>query len=262
MAESNSIERTAKTVDEAIELALLELGVGRDEVEVDVVSNGRAGILGIGSEPAKVKVTPITGDNTSARLALGVVERMLKMVEVDAWPTIRSSGGGPDEPAVIDIQGEDAGLIIGHRGETLRALQFLVNLTINRMQDEPTSVIVDVEQYRERRSRQVRILAERSAERAVSSGSPVPMDPMSPADRRVVHMTLDDDKSVTTESYGEGSERHVVITPTGEASTSRPRQGSQGSQGSRDRGGDRRREQQPPSRAPSQRPPAYPDDRE
>jgi len=258
-------------VDEAIELALLELGVGRDEVEVDVVSNGRAGILGIGSEPARVKVTPITGDSTSARMALGIVEKMLKLMQVDAWPTIRSSGSGPDAPAVIDIQGEDAGLIIGHRGETLRSLQFLVNVILNRLQDEPSSVVVDVEQYRDRRARQVTTQAEQIAERAISTGHPVDMDPMSAAERRVVHMALADNEGVTTESSGDGRDRRVTISPTGEVGSS-PRPSAQTSRGSEQ--GDERGSEQGGERtggvgnrrqgrqAPQFQPPAYPDDRE
>ena len=110
--EKDSLELTAKTVDEAIELAILELGAERDEVEVDVISRGRTGILGIGSEPARVRVSLITA-GSGAATALGVVNEMLRAMGVDARPTIRSSGAAPDEPAIIDIQGEDAGLIIG-----------------------------------------------------------------------------------------------------------------------------------------------------
>jgi spoIIIJ-associated protein len=251
-------------------------------VEVDVVSNGRAGILGIGSEPARVKVTPITGDSTSARMTLGIVEKMLKLMEVDAWPTIRSSGSGPDAPVVIDIQGEDSGLIIGHRGETLRSLQFLVNVILNRLQDEPSSVVVDVEQYRDRRAQQVTGQAERMAERAMSTGHPVDMDPMSPADRRVVHIALADNKGVTTQSSGEGRDRRVTISPTGEAAPSpqpsaqksrgseqggeqgNERSGERGSEqgGERTDGVDGRRQGRQGRQAPQFQPPAYPDDRE
>ena len=214
--EKNSIVRTGKTVDEAIELAILELGVGRDEVEVDVVSRGRSGILGIGAEPAQVSVRLIEGDGSSAGLALGLVDNILKALSVDAWPTIRSSGSGPDSPPIIDIQGEDAGLIIGRRGETLRSLQFLVNLMLSHQEEEYSHVVVDVEQYRERRQRHLRTLAQRMSERAISSGRPVTLEPMPPADRRIIHMTLAEDKGVTTESSGEGNQRQITISPTGE----------------------------------------------
>ena len=225
--ETNSLVRTAKTIEEAIELATLELGVDRDEVVVDVISKGRTGILGIGSEPAKVRVSLITSDDTNAGAGLGVVRRMLEGMYVEARPTIRSSGSGPDDPPVIDIQGEDAGLVIGRRGETLRALQFLVNVVLSRQEDKPAHVIVDVEQYRERRQRQLRTLAQRMAQQAIAEERAVTLEPMPPADRRVVHVTLTDERGVTTASSGEGSERRVTITPTGEG-TSQPSSGGEG----------------------------------
>ena len=226
--ENTSLVRTAKTVDEAIELALLELGVGREEVEVDVVSRGRAGILGIGSEPAEVRVSLLSSSNAAAGTALTVVNRVLDAMDVEATCTIRSSGSGPDDPPIIDIVGEDASLIIGRRGETLRALQFIVNIILARQSDSGP-VIVDVEQYRQRRQQQVRTLALRMADRAMSGGQPVTLDPMPPADRRVIHVTLADNKGVTTASSGEGAERRVTITPTGEhVPRSSPSGGRQG----------------------------------
>ena len=145
-------------------------------------------------------------------------------MEVDARPTIRTSGSGPDDPPVIDIQGEDAGLIIGRRGDTLRALQFVTNMVLGRQQEEPTPVIVDVEGYRERRFAHLRQIANRMAERAIASGRAVTLEPMPPADRRMIHVTLADNKGVTTGSSGEGSERRVTIEPTGEVAP-RPQSG-------------------------------------
>lgn len=213
---------------------MLELGVGRDEVEVDVVSQGRTGILGIGSEMAKVRVSLITEAGGAASAALGVVNHLLDAMDVDAMASIRSSGSGPDDPTVIDIQGEDAGLIIGRRGETLRALQYVANIVLGRQDDNVGPVIVDVEQYRERRQAQVETLAARMAERAISSGETVELDPMSAADRRAVHVALTDDVGVTTESSGEGSQRRVTITPTGERG---PRPSSGGNRRRRGGGG-------------------------
>ena len=211
-----SLEQTGKTVDEAIDLALQELGVGRDAVEVDVISHGRTGILGIGSEPARVRVSLITGSPADAGDALSVVNHLLDSMGVDVTPTIRSSGTGPDDPTIIDIQGEDAGLIIGTRGETLRAFQYVVNIVLGRREDAGGPVVVDVEQYRDRRQRQVAGLATRMAERAIASGRPVTLEPMSPADRRLVHVALSDDTGVTTESSGDGHDRRVTISPTGQ----------------------------------------------
>ena len=137
-------------------------------------------------------------------------------MDVDASATIRSSGGD-DEMPVIDIQGNDAGLLIGHRGETLRAFQFLVNLALGRAEGRSTGVVLDVEQYRERRTRQLAALAKRMAQRAVSSGRSIELDPMSPADRRVIHFTLSTFQGVETQSEGEGADRRVVIISTGDA---------------------------------------------
>jgi spoIIIJ-associated protein len=219
-------------VEEAIELATLELGVDRDEIEVDVVSRGRAGILGIGAEPAKVRVRLLGETGGSAGIALGVVGNLLRGMLVEATPTIRSTGTGPDDPAVIDIQGEDAGLVIGRRGETLRALQFLANVVLSRHEDQPTRVVVDVEGYRERRQGQLETIANRMAQRAIADGEPVELDTMLAGDRRIIHMTLADNAGVTTASSGEGSQRRVTITPTGQPG---PRQSS-GPGGGRRRG--------------------------
>jgi spoIIIJ-associated protein len=205
-----------------MELAMLELGVGRDEVVVDVVSQGRTGILGIGSELAKVRVSLITESGVGASAALEVVNRLLDTMGVDAIATIRHLGNGTDDPTVIDIQGEDAGLIIGRRGETLRALQYAANIVIGRQENSAGPIMIDVEQYRERRQAQVATLAKRMAESAISSGRPVDLDPMSAADRRAIHVALTDDVGVTTESSGEGSQRRVTISPTGERDARAP----------------------------------------
>ena len=211
--ENESLEMSGKTVEEAIEIALLELGAGRDEVEVSVVSKGRTGILGIGSEPARVRVVRISKEGGAASPAIEIISRLLRILEVDALPTIRSSGSGPDDPPAIDIQGDDAGLLIGRRGETLQALQFVVNMLLSRQQGERSMVTVDVEQYRERRHQSLRLLANRTADRVASSDRPITLEPMSAADRRIIHMSLSDHRRVGTESTGEGQDRRVTIRP-------------------------------------------------
>ncbi|MCE2469761.1 MAG: protein jag [Dehalococcoidia bacterium] len=200
-------------MEEAIDLAVMELGVGRDEIVVDVVSTGRAGILGIGAEPAKVRVRLIGDESPAAAASLSAVSDILDLLGVEAAASIRSSGSGPDDPPIIDVQGEDAGLLIGRRGETLRALQFIVNSMLSRREEALGPVVVDVEQYRDRREQELRRLADRTARRAVSTGRAVPLDPMSPAARRIVHLALADSNDVTTESAGESTDRHVVVSP-------------------------------------------------
>ena len=228
-----SLVRTAKTVEEAIELATLELGVGRDEIAVDVISEGRPGIFGIGAEPAKVKVRLLTdndgdSDDSTTGAALNIVYDFLDLLDVDADATVRKEGSELDDQPVIDIQGEDAGLLIGNRGETLRSLQFLVNMVLSRTEGRSAGVTLDVAQYRERRMHQLSALAERMAKRAVANGDSVALDAMSPADRRIIHFSLANFAGVRTESSGEGNDRHVVIYSTGDGSSASDNSGRRG----------------------------------
>ena len=203
---------TGRTVDEAIELALKELDVDRDEAEVEILSRGKAGFLGIGAEPARVKVTKISEGSSAAALAVETVSRILSAAKVNVNRTLRSANdpevGGP----IIDLDGDDSGLLIGRRGQTLQALQFLVNLIL-RKQFEDVRVALDVERYRERRESSLRDMASKVAERVVQTSRSVTLEPMSPADRRIVHTTLTDNPGVTTESTGVGDERKVTIMP-------------------------------------------------
>ena len=208
-------ELTAKTVDEAIEIATLEFGVGRDEIEIDVLSAGRQGILGIGAEPARIRARRIQADATNAGTALKVVSHLLKELGVDALPTIRSSGAETEAAAIIDIRGADAGLLIGHRGETLQAFQYVVNLVLSGQGERQAPVVLDVEEYRDRRRRSLGSRAQSIARRVATTGKAATLEPMSAADRRAVHMALSNDRSVTTESSGEGRDRRVTIKPTG-----------------------------------------------
>jgi spoIIIJ-associated protein len=205
------IDMTAKSIEEAVELALLELDAERGEVAVEVISNGRAGLFGIGSEPAKVRVTRLIQGAENVSQALGVVSKLISMMEVDAMPTIRSGGDEENWP-VIDIQGQDSGLLIGKRGETLRALQFVVNLMLPR-KVEQSRVLIDVEHYRDRMARSLQALSARVAERVAYSGRSVTLEPMTAAERRVVHIALADHSSVTTESEGFGEGRRVTVMP-------------------------------------------------
>ncbi len=203
---------TARTVDEAIELALKELDVDRGEAEVEILSRGKAGFLGIGAEPARVKVTKISQGPSAAALAVETVGRILTAAKVNVNRTLRSANdpdvGGP----IIDLDGDDSGLLIGRRGQTLQALQFLVNLIV-RKEFEDVRVALDVERYRERRETSLRDMASKVAARVVQTSRSVTLEPMSPADRRIVHTTLTDHPGVTTESMGVGEDRKVTIMP-------------------------------------------------
>lgn len=219
------IVRSARTVDEAIELALKELDADRDEAEVEILSRGKTGFLGIGSELAQVKVTRISadrndagvpttsaGETTAAGVATDAVGHILEAAGVNVTRTLRSAhdpeSGGP----IIDLAGEDSGLLIGRRGQTLQALQFLVNLIV-RKQFDGVRVVLDVENYRQRREASLREMATNIAERVAQTNRSITLEPMPPADRRIIHTTLTDHPSVATESTGEGDGRKVTIRP-------------------------------------------------
>ena len=199
-------EVTARTVEEAIEIALEQLGADRDQVEVDVISQGKGGILGFGAEPALTSLPA----NLPA-VAKITVDNLLRSMKVSATATPRPQQEGEEDTIELDIEGEDSGLLIGRRGETLRALQFTVNLLVG--QSTRGRVILDVEGYRERRYISLRTLASRVAERVASTGRPITLEPMAPNERRVIHITLADNPRVATESTGMGESRKITVLP-------------------------------------------------
>ena len=204
---------SARTVEEAIELALKELDADRDEAEVEVLSRGKSGFLGIGAEMARVRVTRISQDKSAAGLATAALSRILQAAGVNVSRTLRAAHdpevGGP----IIDLAGEDSGLLIGRRGQTLQSLQFLVNLIVRKEYGEEVRVVLDVESYRARRESSLRDMAVKVASRVVQTSRSITLEPMPPADRRIVHTSLTDHPGVSTESTGEGDNRKVTIMP-------------------------------------------------
>lgn len=202
---------TAKTVEEAIELGLRELDVDRAEAEIDVISRGKAGILGIGSEPARVRVTRIDTPSDVVKTTSEVIDNIISLLGVDVVSTLtqveREDLGGP----VFEIEGDDAGLLIGRRGDTLKALQFLVKYLVSQKLDGNVNMLVDVEGYQDRRYQSLMSMARRVAQRVADSGRPITLEPMPPNERRIVHIALADHHRVTTESTGSGSSRQVVV---------------------------------------------------
>ena len=218
-----SVEANGKTVDEAIEKALTELGLERTQVEVEVVREGRGGILGIGGEDARVIVRPKAAEERAEvgeediGLAVEVLEKLLSLMGVEASVRVREpetlGDGSALVKTVLDISGDDLGILIGRRGETLASLQYLVNLIIGRKLKAKSSFGVDVAGYRRRREESLRSLALHMAERVRSTHQVMTLEPMPPNERRIVHLTLAQDASVITESIGEGENRKVVIRP-------------------------------------------------
>ena len=209
----NSITMRAKTVEEAVELGLRELGVDRTEAEIEVVSRGKPGLLGIGSEPAKIKVTKIDNPSEVVQVASDVVSKLIRMMDIDVISTMRHTDGD-DEGPFFDIEGEDSALLIGRRGETLRALQLLVRTIVGRKLGTNVNFSVDVEGYDDRRRQSLANLADRVASRVIKTGRSIELEPMSARERRIVHISLADQKGIQTESSGEGKDRRVVIQPS------------------------------------------------
>jgi spoIIIJ-associated protein len=208
----NEIETTAKTVEEAIEIALRELEVTRNEVEINVVSKGKAGILGIiGNETARVRVKIIESPTEVIEVATEILNQMILKLGVTATLRIKQVEqediGGP----VFDIEGDDSGLLIGRKGETLRALQFLVKSMVSKRIGARTNLMIDVEGYMERRYNSLTNLAHRVAQRVLRSKRSVILDPMPSDERRIVHLALSEHSQITTESTGTGNNRRIEI---------------------------------------------------
>lgn len=306
------VEATGRTVNEAVENALVRLDAGREQVEIEVVSEGSRGILGIGAEDARVIVTlraaivaddavasaapvsaaeaapvpdgvsrdsrparergrrvpsprpvdadepagvasrpagaarPPSGLDTLPRravpaldsdlaeaelaeepdeeaaalavasdelvdTAVGVLMELLDLLRVEGEIEVRSRS----YPLTLNVHGEDLGILIGRHGDTLASLQFIVNLLVGRRMGRWTRVVVDVEEYRQRRERTLRDVAGRAADRVRRTRQVVTLEPMPANERRIVHMTLQGDRFVATHSVGEGDSRKVVISPRG-----------------------------------------------
>ncbi len=215
-----NLEISAKTVEEAIQHALEQLGLSREEVEVTVLKEGRHGILGLGSEEAMIRVEPLVPKEESdiAEIAKKVLETLLGKMGVVAsvMPQAEPLVGmekGANSPITFDINGDDLGILIGRRGQTLSCLQYIVRLIVAHQTKDWLPIMIDVEGYKQRRYNALQALAWRIAEQVKAKGMPFTLEPMSAYERRIVHLTLADDPEVTTQSTGEGEARKVVILP-------------------------------------------------
>ena len=215
-----SIEVSAKSEEEAVEIALDELGLGRSEVEVVVVKKGKSGILGLGGEEVTVRVTPLallTEEKSNIKdMAIEALENILSLLGISASVNPHVEGSGDESKVTLDINGDDLGILIGRRGETLASLQHLVNLILSRHVRSRVGVAVDVEGYKRRRYESLRMLARRLADQVVTTGRSVTLEPMPAAERRIIHLELRDNPNVTTQSIGLGEARKVAILSKGE----------------------------------------------
>ena len=198
------IEKKAKTVEEAIELALAEIGAQKSEVEIEVVEEGSKGFLGIGGKDAVVKVTY---NPDSEKRAKDFLNKIFEITKEDV--TVESEIDG--EILKINLSGPDMGIVIGKRGETLDALQHLTSLVVNRGDKSFLKVSLDAENYREKRNVALEELAGKLANKVMRTGRNQTLEPMNAYERRIIHSALQDHETVTTYSVGQGVNRKVVI---------------------------------------------------
>lgn len=201
------IVRSARTTEEAIEAALEELGLSKDEVEVEVLEEPNKGLFGfLGVKDATVKVKESANPEKRAVKILNDIFSCMKL-EVDiAISEI-------DGRTLINLNGPDLGILIGRRGDTLDAIQYYINLAANKNAEKRVRFIIDVEGYRQRREETLSNLAHRLADKAKRKGKDVVLEPMNPHERRVIHTALQNHKDVFTYSEGEEPYRKIIIAP-------------------------------------------------
>ena len=204
------IEVSAKTVNEAITEACQKLGVTSDKLDYTVLEEGSSGFLGIGSKPAiikaSVKIEEVSVEDAAKNFLKDVFAAMNMIVTVDV------KYNETENSMDIDLSGDEMGVLIGKRGQTLDSLQYLVSLVVNKGSEDYIRVKVDTENYRQRRKETLENLAKNIAYKVKRTKRSVSLEPMNPYERRIIHSALQNDKYVTTYSEGEEPFRRVVVT--------------------------------------------------
>jgi spoIIIJ-associated protein len=253
MNERTTLEKIAPTVEEAIAEGLAELGLEAEAVDVEVLDSGSRGLFGVGSRQARVRLmvkTTAPGDEVGTQnmgiataptpsgseadapvefsedafkvlddnllfVSRQTVAELLEKMKIPAHVEVRF--GDPDEegqrPVLVDVEGDDLGVLIGRRAEILNSLQYIVNLIVSKQAEHWVQVVIDVQGYRVRHERQLRQMARRMADQAMKAGRRQILEPMSASDRRIIHLELRDHPGVTTQSVGEEPTRKVTIVP-------------------------------------------------
>jgi spoIIIJ-associated protein len=238
-----TLEIIAPTIEEAIDEGLTKLGLTEDEVEVEILDEGTKGLFGLGSRQARIRLTvakeaapamittePVEDETVAGtdilepekpdvtdhilEIARETVTDLLDMMKIQAEVNVYygvPDEGDRDTPIHVDIQGQDLSILIGRKAETLNALQYITRLIMGKELEQSIPLVIDVEGYRRRRERQVRQLARRVAEQVRTTGRSQALEPMVPAERRLVHIELRSDPDLFTKSIGEGNRRKVVI---------------------------------------------------
>lgn len=200
------IEVSAKTVNDAITEACQKLTVTSDKLEYEVIEEGSSGFLGIGSKPAVIKARIKSSvEDTAKDFLKDVFTAMGMTVVVDV------KYDENDNSMEVDLSGDEMGVLIGKRGQTLDSLQYLVSLVVNKNSENYIRVKVDTENYRQRRKETLENLAKNISYKVKRTKRPVSLEPMNPYERRIIHSALQNDRYVTTYSEGDEPFRHVVI---------------------------------------------------
>jgi spoIIIJ-associated protein len=215
-------EFEGKTTEEAIQAASRELDIPEEELNIDILEPGSGGIFGlVGSRKAKIKVViegeeqgvmeeqEATDRDEGIRLAKDALENILTRIPIEASVQAEATDG----KIILDIDGDKSGLLIGRKGKTLDALQFIVNKIVNKAMERRMNVVVDSENYRKRRRESLTQLAHKIADKAKRIKKPVATNPLNPHDRRIIHLTLKEDNELDTKSRGDGLLKKVLVIP-------------------------------------------------
>jgi len=245
--ERTKLEIIAPSVEEAVEKGLRELGLTEDDVDVEVLDEGKKGLLGLGSRQARIalkikgasekkekaekkqelvkthQALPEEVDESrkmgaepeEVSIARETINIILEKMRVNADVSVRlgESDNNRVQPVLIDIEGKDLSFLIGRKAETINALQFVTSLIVGRELGRWVPLQIDVQHYRQRREDELRKLARRIADQVVSTGRKQALEPMPPNERRIVHIELRDNPKVETESVGEDPKRKVTVRP-------------------------------------------------
>ena len=207
---SNFVEKIGKTVDEAVKMALQELNTTEENVEIEVLEEPTKGLLGIGAKPALVRVSVKEEKVAVEENKADKVNEVISNITSCLGLNIKSNVEDTADALKVNLEGENLGLIIGYKGETLDALQLLTNVIINK-NGAYKRVEIDAQNYREKRKETLSALAHKKARDVIKYGKNITLEPMTPYERRIIHTALQDDSKVTTVSIGSEPFRKVVI---------------------------------------------------
>jgi len=201
------IEKSAKTVDEAVENALKEMKLEKDQVEIEVLEEPTKGLFGfLGGKPARVRIKQKENPTSKAK---DILEQIMQTMNLDVDINVKEES----EKVFVNINGPDLGILIGRRGETLDALQYLVNLSANKSSEKRKRILIDIEGYRRRREDTLKKLALKLADKARQRGRNVVLEPMNSMERKIIHTALQDRADIYTFSEGDEPYRKIIISP-------------------------------------------------